>query len=146
MNIALTACRVNIENTVVSISFSDTENDTFRYEDKHIITNSNKEEAVIFHIKNECGTRMANSGSGNLLFSENFTVTTDKIRVFYWNDSECPDSSALQCMLDFFNRYGLDENAPEGSFECPYPPTKRKEIVIPRQAGNGGVVRIVDIS
>lgn len=137
MNIALTACRVNGGDTIVSISFSDTENDTFRYVGKHLITNSHGEKGVIFHIKNEYGTRMANSGSGNLLFSENFTVTTDKIRVFYWNDSG-PLCDNLGCFEKFLEDNRL-EDVQRGDFPC------EKSDLIPRQAGNGGVLRIIDI-
>lgn len=140
MNIALTACRLEKRDTVVTISFSDTENDTFKYVDKHLITNSNGEEGVIFHVKNDCATEMDTSGRGNLLFSENFTITTDKIRVFYWNDSGSLADN-LDCFIKFMEDYGL-KDVPREVFICPLPEDKAKTI--PRQAGNGGVVGIVD--
>lgn len=140
MTIALTACRLEKKDTVVTISFSDTKKDTFKYVDKHLITNSNGEEGVIFHIKNDDGTEMETSGSGNLLFSENFTVTTNEIRVFYWNDSGLLVEN-LECFREFLEEHGL-RDVPSEVFICPLSEDKTKTI--PRQAGNGGVVRIVD--
>ena len=82
---------------------------------------------------------METSGNGNLLFSENFEITTNEIRVFYWNDSALLADN-LDCFRSFLEEHGLKE-VTNDVFNCPL--SSDKAITIPRQAGNGGVVRII---
>jgi hypothetical protein len=144
MKINLNAYRNSKGDTDVSIKFSEIFNVCFKLVATQKITDSTKtHEAVIFHFKNEKGARIESSGNDDLVFSENFTLKTNYIRVFYLNDSEDLRNS-LDCFIKFLDDYGLRENAPE-IVNCPYPNTKEKAMAIPRQAGNGGVVGIVNI-
>jgi hypothetical protein len=144
MKINLNAYRNSGGDTDVIIQFTEIFNDCFKLvATQKIVDSNNTQEAVIFHFKNEKGARMENSGNDNLVFSENFKLKTNYIRVFYLNDSE-DLSDSLDCFIKFLDDYGLRENAPEEVY-CPYPNPKEKAIAIPRQAGNGGVVGIVNI-
>jgi hypothetical protein len=143
MKINLNAYRNSKGDTDVSIKFSEIFNDNFKLVAAQIIQDSTStHEAVIFHFKNGNGARVESSGHDALIFSANFKLKTNKIRVFYWNDSEDLRNN-LDCFIKFLDDHGLDETVANGNFPCPKLATKA--IAIPRQAGNGGVVGIVNI-
>ena len=143
MKIKLSAYRNSGGDTDVIIQFSEIFNDCFKLvATQKIVDSNNTQEAVIFHFKNGNGARVESSGDDVLVFSENFKLTTNYIRVFFYNDSFDIDETAVKCFQDFLEKYGLSENAPR---EVPCPKLDTKKIDIPRQGGNGGVVGIVDI-
>ena len=140
MNINLNAFRINSKETTVFITFSQIKNDGLDYVKSAQITNSNREIGVIFHVKNKSQTDIT-SGTETLSFKADFDIDTDSIRVFYWNDSDSL-SDNIYCFEEFLKAHGLDERAPE-IVNCPQRDNKSKNI--PREARNGGVLRIVDI-
>ena len=139
MNITLTARRISGSSTDISISFSGIKKEGLVVIDSKVIEESGNF-AVILQIINDDRTRIS-SGTESAELSVNAYVNTNVIRVMYWNDTDSIETN-VACFKKFLQDNGLDRNAPLGSFDCPVSSTKA--ITIPRQAGNGGVVRIVD--
>ena len=140
MNINLSSFRINNKETTVIITFSQITQDGLDYVKSAQITNLNGEIGVIFHVNNNSQTDIT-SGTETISFKADFDIDTTDIRVFYWNDSDSL-SDNLYCFEEFLEEYGLDENAPE-IVSCSQKDHKSKDI--PREAKNGGVLRIVDI-
>lgn len=141
MNTTINAYRINGKETTVYISFSQITNDGLQLCESIPITNSKGEIGIIFHIQNDSQTGL-NTGTDTVSFKADFKIETDKIRVFYWNDSEAL-SDNLHCFQDFLETHGLNDHAAEGLFDCPYPNIKSKAI--PRHGGNGGVLGIKNL-
>jgi hypothetical protein len=141
MNTILAAYRINGKETTVFISFSLITNNGLKSIESRSITNSKGEIGVIFHIQNDSQTRL-NAGTDTVSFKADFKIDTDRIRVFYWNDTDAL-SDNLSCFEDFLEKNGLDENVLHGDFDCPK--SNNKAILIPRQSGNGGVLGIQNL-
>ena len=141
MNISLNAFRINQNDTTVYMSFSQITNNELKCIDFKTITNSKGEIGVIFHIQNSTKD-VITSGRDSVSFKANIEIEMDVIRVFYWNDSD-PLFDNLNCFEDFLEKYGLDEKAPVGDFDCTK--SKNKAMLIPRQASNGGVLGIINL-
>lgn len=141
MTISLNAYRINKNETTVFISFSQITNDGLNSVEARSIKNSKGEIGIIFHIQNNSRTRL-NLGTNTVSFKADFKIDTDQIRVFYWNDSDSL-SDNLQCFQDFLEKYGMDDKAPNGDFDCPK--SNNKANLIPRQGGNGGVLGIQNV-
>ena len=145
MNINLTAIRRNRTETTVSIEFSGIKNHDFQLVDPpgHLIANSKGQYGVILHFKGTKNAKIETGGFDAIEFKVDFNIEeVENIRVFYYNDSFAFDETVLKCFNNFFEKYGLSENAPR---EVPCPKLDTKKIDIPRQGGNGGVVGIVNI-
>ena len=142
MNISLNAYRINKNETTVFLSFSQITNDGLQFIELTPISNSKGEIGVIFYIQNNSQGEIK-PGNDTVSFKADFETIAKDIRVFYWNNTEAPDVAALQCFQDFLETHGLNDQAEEGSFYCPYPNTK--SMAIPRQGGNGGVLGIQNL-
>lgn len=141
MNIKLNAYRINQTDTTVFITFSQIIKDGLIAMNSKKIINKNGEIGVVFHIKNDSQTEIS-SGTETLSFKADFDIETEKVRVFYWNDSDSL-SDNIYCFEEFLEQHGVDERVPEGYIPCEKSQNKAKDI--PRQAGNGGVVGIFNI-
>lgn len=141
MTITLNAFRINKLETTVFLSFSNILDDHFNLIETTIIKSSKDEYGVIFHIKNPNQSPIQ-GGNDTISFKDDFLISSDRIRVFYWNDEQLL-SNNLEWFQDFLERHGLDENIPIGDFSCVKSSTK--SIHIPRQSGNGGVLGITNL-
>lgn len=141
MDIIINAYRINKNETTVFITFSQITNSELKCVDSTTITNSKGDIGVIFHVQN-ITKDVINSGRDIISFKADFKIDTEKIRVFYWNDSGSL-SDNLYCFEEFLETHGLDERILEEIIPCENSQNKAKDI--PRQAGNGGVLRIVNI-
>lgn len=139
MNIIPNAFRINKNETTVFITFSQITKDNLSYVASKKIT-VNGDVGIIFHVANNSQTDIT-SGIETMSFKADFDIDTEKIRVFYWNDSDLLCNN-IYCFEEFLKEHGLKEDAPE-IVNCPQKDNKTKTI--PRQAGNGGVLRIIDI-
>ena len=137
MTINLTAERVNNNDTTVSIEFSGIKNEDFRAVGHDLIINSKGEKGVIFHIQNDNQTYIQSSGMDTVVFTKNFNIETDQIRVFYFNDSGLL-ADYLVYFTNFLEQYGLDDTVSVGDFDY----ENYGFLLKPRQIGNGGVVAI----
>lgn len=142
MKIQLTAKRTSRNNADVSITFSDIINDGYSLKSARRVENSKGEEGVVFHFNNIGKNEIHRTGTDTLLLNANLEFKTKKIRVMYWNDESSLNSN-LNCFIDFMETHGLKDSAPD-DITC-LESNHIKSVNIPRQAGNGGVVRIVDI-
>lgn len=139
MTLTLDAFRINKILTTVFLSFSNIVDDHFILFETTIIKNSKDEYGVIFHVKNPNQTPIQ-VGNETISFKDDFFISTDRIRVFYWNDEQLL-SDNLEWFQNFLEEHGLNPNVQNHSDNLK---SSTKAITIPRQAGNGGVVRIVD--
>jgi hypothetical protein len=146
MNIKLTATPINTIETNVSIEFSNIKDENFTcIQPGLLIQQPLGQFAVIFHIKGTSYARIDTTGSDTVTFDVDFKIErVNSIRVFYWNDANPPDADSLQCFEDFLDQHGLNDKAPIGSFICEK--SQNKALLIPRQAGNGGVLGIKKVS
>ena len=140
MKIELTAQRTNGNHTDVSITFSDIINNGYSLKSARRIENSKEEEGIVFHFNNKDKNRIDRLGTDTLPLTANLEFKTDKIRVMYWND-ESGLNSNLDCFIAFMETHGLKDGAPD-DITC-LESIHLKSVNIPRQAGNGGVVRII---
>ena len=144
MEIIIEGVRSNKKETEVTLSFNKIKKSNYRHIKCKKIQNEKGHQAVIFHFTDD-NIDILTNGNYSITFKENFIIEgVDKIRVFYWFDNEQSSlDENLPCFKDFLDKYGLEEQAKTGNFSC----TKtddRSVILEPKQAGNGGVLGIID--
>lgn len=142
MEIILNAYRINKLETTIFFTFKNIDSKGLKKVNNLVlIQNSNGEYGVIFHLKKD-DKNVIKPGNDSFTFRENILTTQDKLRVFYWNDEDVI-SNNLECFYDFLENNRLDEKVETGNFNCLK--SRYNSNLIPKQAGNGGVLGIIDI-
>jgi hypothetical protein len=142
MEIKLNAYRINKLETTCFLSLVGIDSKGIKIANKAVlIHNSFGEYAIIFHFKLD-SKDVIRLGNDTYTFKENILTTQNKLRVFYWNDED-DTANNLECFHAILETYRLDTSLELGDFECLK--SGSKSNAQPRQAGNGGVLGIIDI-